>query len=476
MNQDEVQVQIDAAVAAAATNAVNQQQVAIDAAVAAAAITAADQQQIAIDAAVAAAVATAANQVAVTFALTPGVANPNDPWDYTSNEGVKQYYQAISPLSPKFKGDARALKVVLSGLTSKAQQNGWDNLIMMIPDSAGNVQNLLKHYTSLTLANVRARALTYIGTPTRACQASSQLASCILASMGEDFLINLLTRVNDYTVQGIEDGPCMLKSLISIVTVEAKSSLPLIKKMLGNLGELMKEVNSDITEFNLRVDDLMNQLRAANDDYPELLDKLFEAYQQASDKEFVRYIADKQSRWEDNELDIVPDTLKVLAGDKHKTMVLKKTWNKSTEDESNLIAMTARLTEMTAMNAELLKVKKSFATRGGQSKSFATRGGQSKERNTDDAKWAWKLVAPTGDQAKEKSFEKKDYIYCPFHNETKWVLATGHASGCKNDPNSKSTGSTDEPNKKVLQYAKALMNVMEHGGDDDDSEMQDEDL
>jgi hypothetical protein len=37
----------------------------------------------------------------------------------------------------------------------------------------------------------------------------------------------------------------------------------------------------------------MNQLRAANDDYPELLDKLFEAYQQASDKEFVRYIADK---------------------------------------------------------------------------------------------------------------------------------------------------------------------------------------
>jgi hypothetical protein len=69
---------------------------------------------------------------------------------------------------------------------------------------------------------------------------------------------------------------------------------------------MMEEVKSDITEFNLRVCNLMNQLRAANEDYNELLDKLIEAYQKASDNTFLRYIAEKQSRWEDNELVFYP--------------------------------------------------------------------------------------------------------------------------------------------------------------------------
>jgi hypothetical protein len=57
--------------------------------------------------------------------------------------------------------------------------------------------------------------------------------------------------------------------------------------MLGGLGELMKEVKSNITEFNLRVNDLLNQLRAASEDYSELFNKLFEAYLEASDMTFV---------------------------------------------------------------------------------------------------------------------------------------------------------------------------------------------
>jgi hypothetical protein len=182
----------------------------------------------------------------VTFSLSPGVANPTVPWNYGTKGGMTLYYAAITALSPKYEGDERSLKVLLSGLTSKANRYGWESLILMIPDGTGVVRNLLKHYTSLTLGDVKAHALTYIGQPTRASQASAQLALCILASMGEDFLIKLLTRVNDCTVQGTEDGPCMLKSVISIVTIESKSSLPLIKKILGNLGELMKEVKSDI--------------------------------------------------------------------------------------------------------------------------------------------------------------------------------------------------------------------------------------
>jgi hypothetical protein len=111
----------------------------------------------------------------------------------------------------------------------------------------------------------------------------------------------------------IEDGPCLLKTVISIVTIGNKSAVPLIKKRLGDLKMLMKEVKSDITEFNMRVCELMNQLYAADQDYLELLDKLFEAYESASDQTFAAYIKEKQSRWEDNELALVPDKLMGLA-------------------------------------------------------------------------------------------------------------------------------------------------------------------
>jgi hypothetical protein len=470
MDAVDVQVAVDAALAAAAITAADQ----VDAAIAAAAITAADQlaaaaitaaaqQQTAIDAAVAAAIA--ATQPG--FSLSPGVANPNVPWNYHTSAGIKLYYNAISALTVKFKGDERSLRVFLSGLTSKAKQLGWESSILSIPDSEGVVRSLLRHYSLLTLADVNTHALTYINGQTRASQASGQLAECIKASLDEVLLVKLLTRVKDYTVQGTESGPCMLKSVISIVTIETRSAVPLIKKTLGNLSNLMQEVKSDITEFNLRVSDLMNQLRAADEDYPELLDKLFEVYQTVSDKTFVAYIAEKQSRWEDNELAMVADQLKALADDKFKTMSMKSTWNAETKEEKEIIALKATISQMSeyvAMKASLGNIRKDMATKG---------GGGSKERSQDGQKWAWKEIAPTDDQAKEKTFENKVYIYCPHHRKTRWVLKDNHAGGCNLAPDykaSESPAKSSEPTKKALQYAKALMSVMETAEGDEPSD------
>jgi hypothetical protein len=196
------------------------------------------------------------------FALSPGATNPTVPWNYGTSVGSKSYYHAISPFSPKYKGDERSLTVFLSGLTSKSNQNGWEELILTIPDETGIGRSILKHYALLTLADIKTHALTYIGLQSRASQASAQLAVCILASMNDDFLVKLLTRVNDYTVQGFEDGPCMLKSVFH------RNDELYVKEDIGDLGSGRSK--SDITEFNLRVSDLMNQLRAANEDYNEL--------------------------------------------------------------------------------------------------------------------------------------------------------------------------------------------------------------
>ena len=411
-------------------------------------------------------------QLPVVFSLTPGVANPTIPWNYSTSEGMKLYFNAVSALTSEYKGDDRSLKVFLSGITSKALQFGWETLILMIPDEAGTVRNLLKNYTIITNADIKAHAATYILLPTRAAQASAQLARCILSSLDPVFLVKLLTRQGEYTMNGVELGPAMLKTVCSLVTIETKSAVPLIKGMLGDLRPLIKDYKSNITDFNVHVKDLMNQLEAANGEYDELLHKLFEAYQTASDNKFVLYIANKQSQWEDHLLELTADGFMSTAESKYRTMIVRKTWNEVTKEESDIITLKAEMLGLVALNAELMSSNKK-------------KPGKKEVGRVNDAKWEWKLIAPTGDQAKEKSFEGKNYIYCPFHPETKWVLKKNHVDGCKNDPKHEkppatpvkaaTPGKAAEPTKKQLKYAQVLMSVMGTAElDDDDVPLADE--
>ena len=90
---------------------------------------------------------------------------------------------------------------------------------------------------------------------------------------------------------------------------------------------------------------------------------------------------------------------------------------------------------------------------------------------TNEGEWAWKNIAPVGNEPREKTFKNKVYVACKFHKNTQWVLKEGHANGCRNDPNfvpgvedmvKKSKDEADKaPSKKALQFAHALMHAME---------------
>ena len=100
---------------------------------------------------------------------------------------------------------------------------------------------------------------------------------------------------------------------------------------------------------------------------------------------------------------------------------------------------------------------------------------------------AWKMVTPTGSQSKEKTFEGKAYIHCPFHSEVKWVLKSGHSEGCRLDPAinpttapppaiapTTTTGATDPARRTTLQYARALMHAIEAGAGGDAEILEEE--
>jgi uncharacterized membrane protein YgcG len=435
-----------------------------------------DQAQVQqlIDAALAtaaAATAAPATSARTTFSLTPGVINAAAPWDYSTSEGVKLYFQATTAVVPTFDGTLQKLKIFLQAIASKAMTFGWKPLIFIIPDgkTPPTDRDLLTKYGLLTAADVKRHAMTYHGQNNRAAQASTQLARCILASLDQSTLLKLMLRSEDYTLAGGEDGPCMLRALISVVSIETRATISCVRTQLKKLPELMDEVKSDVTEFNLVVAAHLDTLRSVDEKCEDLLTDLFAAYQTASDKAFVRYIADKEGQWEDGTVDYTPETFMHLAENNYKTRTAKKTWNEPSREEADLIALQA--TTKRSM-AELVALQSTIfgqgTGRGGRSSGRGGRGGNRGSTGgrgrgpRDNEKWAWKLVAPTGTQPKKKTFNGKEYLYCPNHGETKWVLLDGHADGCRNDA---SPSGAVVPNQRVLQYAQALMHAMEENDD-----------
>lgn len=69
----------------------------------------------------------------------------------------------------------------------------------------------------ISIQKVRDHATTYIGQPTRASEDATNLKLFFCASLMPDLLVRLLGCAFQYTVNGEEDGPTVLRVLISLI-------------------------------------------------------------------------------------------------------------------------------------------------------------------------------------------------------------------------------------------------------------------
>ncbi len=84
--------------------------------------------QAVVNAAVAAAMALQAQNMppppppppAVVFSLTPGVVNMLAPWDYSTSEGIKLFFQSTTAIKPIYDGAEKSLKMFLKAISAKA--------------------------------------------------------------------------------------------------------------------------------------------------------------------------------------------------------------------------------------------------------------------------------------------------------------------------------------------------------------------
>ena len=292
----------------------------------------------------------AAAAPAAVFALTPGLANPGQPWDYTTSEGPKIDTHALAKLSETlFDGGIKDLKVLLVATGQRGEAYGWNELFTVSDQAVPPVnKNLLVQYGVLTNENVRAHGTAINGAANHLEQMSVQVKNAIMASLGPDMLIKLLARKDEYTIEvagvSIAEGAMMIKVLTSIVFIQTRATITVIRNKLRELPLLMKAEKSNITRFNSEVDDMITSLLAMDQECNDILSSLFGAYQTASDASFCKYIKDEEVKWENGEtLVLTVDQLMQKADARYKVLVEKKEWAKPSKEEADLMAMKATI-------------------------------------------------------------------------------------------------------------------------------------
>jgi hypothetical protein len=263
----------------------------------------------------------------------------------------------------------------------------------------------------------------------------------------------------------------MLHILISLITVSSRVTISQMRMSLYALNAKMAEMNSDISKFNEYVNGLLHDFESHDQRTEELLNLLFVAYLSAKDPVFVAYIAGKEEKYEDGTLTITHQELMISADAKFKSMVEKGVWQKPTEETKQIIALTAQLETLKASALSKASTGKSVETSDKKRRAKTDKGADP---------YKWKEEEPK-DGETTKVFRGKEYVYCPNHVGLYWVLAKGHKDGCTLDPANKKApdkkaSNVSKGNSKKLQYAKALVGVMEDDEDDGDYEMEDENI
>jgi hypothetical protein len=346
------------------------------------------------------------------FALTPGLVNPGQPWNYEDCTGLKIFNSASMKLQETpFAGGSRPLKVLLIALSKQGESFSFNFMVSNQAVRTPADKNLLMQYGVITIENVRARAATYIGQQTRQAQSAVMVQNCIMASMGEEFTVKLVAKEDKYTVAGTTDGFCMLKVLICSQSSkhgprwQSSTSSCRHCRLCSNPSS-----KSNITLFNLEVDDMIMSLTALDEGCQDLLMKLFTAYQTASDKDFRDFVRLKESEWENHEIaDLELIAFMKQAEGHYKVMTEKVTWAKPTKDEADIMALAAWI-DGGGSSEKASESHVSKECKGGKPGG----GGQ----RPNEGEWAWKNKAPGANEPKEKTFKGKTYVACKFHKNT----------------------------------------------------------
>lgn len=345
------------------------------------------------------------------FALMPAAAIQGI-IDYTSREGNKLYVAATQPLSKEegYECEPIGLHGFLQKLHERASMNLWNDPIgiLHVPEDMAqpmiNQRYMITEYGLLTMEQIRAFEVTYLGTQTRAAQDNHMLYRCLIESLSTAGFNKVVLWREDYHVGDNPSALLLLKVIIRESHVDTNATTATIRQRLSTLDTYLPTVGHDISKLNDHVMLLTESLTARGEQTNDTLVNLFKAYMAASDKEFVGYIKRKYEGYIDGTLqELTYERLMLLARNKWQHMVDEDTWNAPSAEEEKIIAL----------RAEMSNFKKSLGNKGHPQKDKPNIPRATGTKSNRKVKPEWFKIAPVGDKKrKPRQWNNKDWWWC----------------------------------------------------------------
>ena len=320
---------------------------------------------------------------------------------------------------------------------------------MTIPTADGN-RNLAARYGQITDAELRAHVTTFSGTQTRLAQNSSQMLVYLKGSLDDTFKLEVYMNAASYTLAGVKSGELFLMEIIKLVNADTRATIGYLRESLSVLPNMVVKLNNDIKAINKYINNQVEALTQRGETSSDLMTNIFKAYAVVQDKDFVRYVDDLKTQYEDGRLDMDADKLMMLGYQKFKNLNLHNTWQApAAEDKKDIVALATLSEELLALKTTIEGLKGQLATKK------KPKGG------ADSGKWAWKSVAPQANQAQTKEYNSKTYHWCPNH--VMWCIHTpAECKGIKKaapEASDASTMNTDDDDTTASKRKLELTNA-----------------
>ena len=404
------------------------------------------------------------------FMLNPGSLNPNQVIDYSTRTGQSLYLQAIKALSCVFDGKTSTIAPFLHAVRDRSHSAGWTDIfdISVDTDSQGQAvfKNLLTEHGEITLENVTQNALDdYIGMQTRNAQVSQQIYHCLTASVTSEVTQRMVVESDKYYLGDPEvpDGPCFLKRLIDIYSIQTNSTITDIRLELAEATTIMADKEYDIDKFTTTIKRLQLQLTAHGATTEDLFAHLTKAYLSVPDDSFRTYIGGKIDSHNDSTSPLTVDQLMNFAKTKYDELKKSGTWLKTNKGKApRYLSMSARLQQAEKEREDLQKKlaqlqirreaqqRTTVVPRTPRSPALVQNSRNDRRPNGSRNKWAWKKVRGNT-RVRTKEFEGKTYHWCGHHNQ--WTLH--QEANCRLAPGNGNANATPRPiasHSAVLEF------------------------
>ena len=161
--------------------------------------------------------------------------------------------------------------------------------------------------------STRTHAVTYVNTLTRDAQDNDMFYYFLVDSLTNEFRTMVLLYADIYTVTNVPVASSLLKQIIILTRVDNPAATMHIREMLIESKRKLLLLKGNITKFNQWVWKQMGCLHAREQEAVDLLYYLWKAYKAAPDEEFVVYIKDLKSQYDDGRATYTAEDLMVCA-------------------------------------------------------------------------------------------------------------------------------------------------------------------